>query len=121
MHKIQISSVGDTGLEDPEKEHTLPYSLPVVEEWSDPSDKVNYFSSLWLPRPYIAPKCCPGPALHVLSLSMCCVDVCFLALCSPGLLLAKVSIHFSDGFYERPISQSSDLCARQHLSILYYA
>lgn len=31
-------------------------------------------------------------------------------LCSPGLLLAKVSIHFFDGFYGRPISQSSDLC-----------
>lgn len=33
--------MGETGLEDPEKEHALPYSLPVVEEWSDPPDRVN--------------------------------------------------------------------------------
>lgn len=77
--------MGETGLEDPEKEHALPYSLPVVEEWSDPPDRVNYVSSLWLPRPYIAPKAwyCAGwmsrpvpvSRLRVLSLSMCYVDV----------------------------------------------
>lgn len=81
MNKIQISSVGETGLEDPEKEHALPYSLPVVEEWSDPSDKVNYFSSLWLPRPYIAPKAWyyagwmnrPVPVQHFVYLVFPCV------------------------------------------------